>query len=213
MKQLDLFAGIGGITLAAEWAGIETVAFCEKEPFAQSILRKQFPGRPIYSDIFDLTKEVLERDGITGIDIVAGGFPCQPFSNAGKRSGTEDDRYLWPEMCRIIGELRPTWVFAENVDGLVSMAQSGGGIIMEDETTICTEAEMVIETIRKDLEAIRYQSVPVIIPACGVGASHRRYRIFILGFSSEARLCQRGYAGFTEGIEEAGARLDPESER
>lgn len=186
MKQLDLFAGIGGISLAAEWAGIETVAFCEKEPFAQSILRRRFPGRPVYDDVFHLTREVLERDGITGIDIVAGGFPCQPFSHAGRRTGTADDRYLWPEMCRIVGELRPAWVFAENVDGLVSMAQSGGQLVLEDETTLCEETEMVLETIRKDLEDLGYQSVPVIVPACGVGAAHRRYRIFILGYTEHS---------------------------
>lgn len=190
MKQLDLFAGIGGISLAAEWAGIYTVAFCEKEPFAQGILRRRFPGRPIYDDVFDLTREVLERDGVIsrerGIDIVAGGFPCQPFSHAGKRTGTADDRYLWPEMCRIISEIRPTWVFAENVDGLVSMAQSSWKPVMEDETTLCEEAEMVLETIRKDLEVIGYRSIPVVIPACGVGASHRRYRIFILGYTERS---------------------------
>lgn len=181
MKQLDLFAGIGGISLAAEWAGIETVAFCEKEPFAQGILRRRFPGRPIYDDVYNLTREVLENDGITGIDIVAGGFPCQPFSHAGKRTGTADNRYLWPQMCRIVGELRPTWVFAENVDGLVSMAQSDSEIVMEDETTLCEEAEMVVETIRKDLENLGYRSITIVIPACGVGASHRRYRILIVG--------------------------------
>ncbi|MCM3141322.1 DNA (cytosine-5-)-methyltransferase [Brevibacillus sp. MER 51] len=183
MKQLDLFAGIGGISLAAEWAGIETVAFCEKEPFAQGVLRRRFPGRPIYEDVFQLTREVLENDGITDIDIIAGGFPCQPFSHAGKRQGTGDDRYLWPEMCRIIGEVRPTWVLAENVDGLVSMAQSDWEFVMEEETTICEEAEMVLETIRKDLENIGYRAISIIIPACGVGASHRRYRIFILGYT------------------------------
>lgn len=183
MKQLDLFAGIGGISLAAHWAGIETVAFCEKEPFAQEVLRRRFPGRPIYEDVFHLTREVLENDGITDIDIIAGGFPCQPFSHAGKRQGTGDDRYLWPEMHRIIGEVRPTWVFAENVDGLVSMAQSDWELVMEDETTICEEAEMVLETIRKDLENIGYRAIPIVIPACGVGASHRRYRILILAHS------------------------------
>lgn len=186
MKSLDLFAGIGGISLAAEWAGIETVAFCEREPFPKKVLAKRFPGRPIYDDVFDLTGEVLERDGIHGIDLVAGGFPCQPFSNAGKRGGTADDRYLWPQMCRIIDEVRPTWVFAENVDGLVSMAQSDSELIMEDETTICEEAEMVIETIRKDLEVIGYRSVPVVVPASAVGAMHRRYRIFIVGYSQRS---------------------------
>lgn len=195
MKQLDLFAGVGGISLAAEWAGIETVAFCEKEPFAQDILRRRFPGRPIYNDVFDLTKEALENDNIHEVDIVAGGFPCQPFSYAGKRTGTTDDRYLWPEMCRIISEVRPSWVFAENVDGLVSMAQSDGEPILEDETTICTETEMVLETIRKDLEAIGYKSIPVIIPACSIGASHRRYRIFILGYTERGGCCRKSWGG------------------
>lgn len=217
MNQLDLFAGIGGISLAAEWAGIETAAFCEKEPFAQGVLRRRFPGRPIYDDVFNLTREVLERDGIItrerGIDIVAGGFPCQPFSHAGKRTGTADDRYLWPEMCRIVGEVRPTWVFAENVDGLVSMAQSDWESVVEDETTICEEAEMVLETIRKDLEAIGYRSIPVVIPACGVGASHRRYRIFILGFTASSGLSQRGCAGFAACEEEAAAGMESEPKR
>jgi DNA (cytosine-5)-methyltransferase 1 len=191
MNQLELFAGIGGISLAAEWAGIETVAFCEKEPFAQKVLRHRFPGCPIYDDVFKLTREVLEHDGIIdeerGIDIVSGGFPCQPFSLSGKRTGTADDRYLWPEMCRIIGEIRPTWVLVENVDGLVNMAQSDWDIVMEDEATICEETEMVLETIRGDLETIKYQSVPIIIPACGVGATHRRYRVFILGHTECSR--------------------------
>lgn len=204
MRQLDLFAGIGGLSLAAEWAGITTIAFCEKEPFAQKVLRRRFPGRPIYDDIRDLTKEVLNRDGITGIDLVTGGFPCQPFSHAGKREGTGDDRYLWPEMHRVIGELRPTYVVAENVIGLVSMAQSDWDTVMEDETTIREEAEMVIETIRKDLEDIGYQSVPIIIPACGVGAAHQRYRIFIVGNTSSPRLPKRrqsrGAKGYSECI-------------
>lgn len=214
MRQLDLFAGIGGISLAAEWAGIETVAFCEKEPFAQNVLRRRFPNKPIYDDVFNLTKEVLKNDGITGIDIIAGGFPCQPFSNAGKRTGTADDRYLWPEMCRIVDELRPTWVFAENVDGLVSMAQSDSELVLEDETTICEEAEMVVETIRQDLEAIGYQSVPIVIPACGVGASHRRYRIFILGYSQfSGRNGDKRRRANEESTDRYEALADTESER
>ncbi|WP_419890712.1 DNA cytosine methyltransferase [Paenibacillus xylanexedens] len=199
MKQLDLFAGIGGLSLAAEWAGIQTVAFCEKEPFAQKVLNKRFPGLPIYEDVRDLTKEALERDGISGIDIVSGGFPCQPFSHAGKRKGTGDDRYLWPEMLRIVKELRPSFLLAENVNGLVSMAQSDWDIVVEDETTLCEEAEMVIETIRKDLEDIGYQSIPIIIPACGIGASHQRYRVFIVGYT-ERRGCSGQSWGRTEQV-------------
>ncbi|CAM4183169.1 DNA cytosine methyltransferase [Paenibacillus alkaliterrae] len=181
--------------MAAEWAGINTVAFCEKEPFAQSVLRRRFPERPIYEDVFNLTREVMELDGIADIDIVAGGFPCQPFSHAGRRTGTNDDRYLWPEMCRVIGDVRPSWVFAENVDGLVSMAQSNSEIVLEDETTLCEEAEMVLETIRKDLEEIGYQSVPVVVPAAGIGAMHRRYRIFILGYTKRSRRSRESRGG------------------
>lgn len=217
MNQLDLFAGIGGLSLAAEWAGINTVAFCEKEPFAQKVLRHRFPGHPIYDDVFNLTREVLERDGIIngekGIDIIAGGFPCQPFSHAGKRTGTADDRYLWPEMYRIIGEVRPTWVLAENVDGLVNMAQSDWDFIMEDEATICQETEMVVETIRKDLETIRYQSIPIIIPACSVGASHRRYRVLILGYTSDPGLPIRGRSCGAESGTEKEAGMDSKFER
>lgn len=187
MKQLDLFAGIGGISLAAEWAGIETIAFCEKESFCQKVLRARFPGRPIYDDVFDLTAEVLRKDGIDKIDIVSGGFPCQPFSHAGKRTGTADDRYLWPEMLRIIGEIKPSWVVAENVEGLISMAQSNWKPVMEDEAVVCEEAEMVLETIRKDLEKAGYQSIPIIVPAAAVGASHRRYRVFIVAYSEIIR--------------------------
>ncbi|MEV3675895.1 DNA cytosine methyltransferase, partial [Paenibacillus larvae] len=100
MRKLSLFSGIGGIDLAAKWAGIETVAFCEKESFPQQVLRKHWPDIPIYDDVCALTREVLEQDGIITrnrtIDLISAGYPCQPFSNAGKRKGKEDDRHLWP---------------------------------------------------------------------------------------------------------------------
>lgn len=181
MNHASLFSGIGGLDLAAHWAGMKSVIFCEREPYCQDILSRRFPGVPIIDDIREFTRERVDSYGIGKIDIISGGFPCQPFSHAGKRTGTDDDRYLWPEMRRVVDEIRPSWVFAENVDGLVSMAQSDSQIIMEDETTLCEEAEMVIETIRKDLEAIGYRSIPVVVPACGIGAMHRRYRIFIVG--------------------------------
>src|SRR5690606_12392126 len=102
VRMLDLFSGIGGMALAAEWAGIETVAFCEIEPYCQKVLKKHWPTVPIYTDVRKLTRERLEKDGVIGngrtIDLICGGYPCQPFSVAGKRRGTEDDRYLWPEM-------------------------------------------------------------------------------------------------------------------
>lgn len=121
MKLLSLFSGIGGIDLAAQWAGIETVAFCERDKFCQKVLAKHWPDVPIFDDIKNLTKEVLENAGIGRIDIVAGGFPCQPFSQAGKRRGSKDDRHLWPEMLRIIETLRPPWVLGENVTNFANM--------------------------------------------------------------------------------------------
>lgn len=99
LKMLDLFSGIGGFSLAASWTGgIETVAFCEIEPYPQKVLQKNFPGVPIYDDVRELTAERLRADGIDRVDIITGGFPCQPFSVAGKQRGAEDDRFLWPEM-------------------------------------------------------------------------------------------------------------------
>lgn len=111
MRKLSLFSGGAGIDLAALWAGMETVAFCEREPFPQKVLRKHWPNVPIYDDVCTLTTERLKGDGIIGpgraIDIISAGYPCQPESYAGKRRGKEDDRWLWPEVLRLLQELRP----------------------------------------------------------------------------------------------------------
>lgn len=187
MNHASLFSGIGGLDLAAHWAGMQTVIMCEQDEFCHKVLNRHFPGVPIINDVREFTRERVDKLGIGKIDIISGGFPCQPFSHAGKRQGTADDRHLWPEMLRVIRELRPSWVFGENVDGLVSMAQSNGEIVVEDEATICEEAEMVIETIRKDLEDEGYRSIPIIIPASAIGALHRRYRVFILAYSEGRR--------------------------
>ena len=116
MQHLDLFSGIGGFALAARWAGIETVGFCEIEDFPRKVLAKNFPGIKIHEDIKDLNGEEYE-----GIDIITGGYPCQPFSVAGKRRGTEDNRHLWPEMLRVVQQARPDWVVCENVAGHITM--------------------------------------------------------------------------------------------
>lgn len=158
MKLLDLFSGIGGFSLAASWAGIETVAFCEIDPFCQKVLRKYWPHVPIYSDIRD-----LRGSEIGTVDIISGGFPCQPFSVAGKRRGKEDDRYLWPEMFRVIKEIKPRWVVAENVAGIVRMA---------------------LDDVLSDLESEGYEAGTFIIPACAVGAPHRRDRVWIVAYST-----------------------------
>jgi DNA (cytosine-5)-methyltransferase 1 len=156
MNCLSLFSGIGGLDLAAEWAGFTTVAFCEKDNYCQKVLAKRWPGVPIFDDIRTLTANSL---GDQRIKLLTGGFPCQPFSHAGRRQGESDDRYLWPEMFRVIREVRPTWVCGENVSGFISMA---------------------LDTVQADLEAEGYEGQTIVLPACAVGAPHRRDRVFII---------------------------------
>lgn len=165
MKAISLFSGIGGLDLAAEWAGIETVLFCEKDPYCQKVLNKHWPYVPIVEDIRDVR-------GFP-VDIVFGGYPCQPFSNAGKRRGTEDDRYLWPEMLRVIKECQPTWVVGENVAGHVSMG---------------------LDTVLLDMESAGYEVLPFVIPACAVNAPHIRKRTWVVAYAGSGwngKQCKR----------------------
>ena len=159
MNVLDLFSGIGGFSLGLERAGMTTVAFCEIEKYPRSILKKQWPDVPIYEDVRNVTAESLRADGITGIDVICGGWPCQPFSVAGKQAGKEDDRHLWPEVHRLIQELRPRWVIGENVSGFVNMA---------------------LDDTIADLESEGYTTGQMVIPACAVNACHRRDRVWIV---------------------------------
>jgi len=154
LRVLDLFSGIGGFSLGLErTGGFETVAFCEIEEFSQKILRKHWPDVPIHNDIRKLDGSEIDADVITG------GYPCQPFSNAGKRGGAEDDRHLWPEMYRLIKAIRPRWVIAENVYGHISMG---------------------LDQVLSDLEGINYAWWTFIVPACAVDAPHRRDRVWII---------------------------------
>jgi len=162
MKHGSLFSGIGGFDLASEWMGWENVFQVEIDDYCQKVLAKNFPNVKRYGDI----KEFKGECG--SVDILTGGFPCQPFSHAGKRKGESDDRYLWPEYLRIIREIQPTYVVGENVAGLVSM---------EDGKTL--------NGIFTDLEGEGYTVESFIIPACGVGAWHRRDRIWIIGYLPE----------------------------
>jgi DNA (cytosine-5)-methyltransferase 1 len=166
MKLLDLFSGIGGFSYGLENLGFKTVAFCEMDKYCKLVLQKHWKGVKIYNDVKEITKERLKADGVEAPDIITGGFPCQPFSVAGKQKGTSDDRYLWPEMFRIIKELKPRWVIGENVKGLVNL-QNG----------------LVFETVCTDLEGEGYEVRAFNIPAAGVGAPHRRERIWIVAYA------------------------------
>ena len=160
LTHLSLFTGIGGLDIAAEEAGFETVGQCEWADYPTKVLEKHWPDVPRWKDIRTLTgADFYERTGFRTVDVISGGFPCQPFSVAGKRKGKEDDRYLWPEMLRVISEIRPTWVVGENVPGIVNLA---------------------LDTVLSDLESIGYTSQAFIIPACAVDAAHRRDRCAIV---------------------------------
>ena len=172
MTHLSLFSGIWGLDIAAEWAGFETVGQCEWADYPTKVLEKHWTDVPRWRDIRTLTKEEFyERTGLYTVDLISGGFPCQPFSVAGKRRGKEDDRYLWPEMLRVIYELRPAWVVGENVAGIVSMA---------------------LDQVLADLEGIGYACQAFIIPACAVDAPHRRDRCAIVAYTNSGRRLHRG---------------------
>ena len=172
MRMLSLFSGIEGIGLAAERCGIELAACCEIEPYAVSILKKRHPGVRVYGDIRTITKDRIAEDGIGKIDILAGGFPCQPFSCAGQRKGQEDDRYLWPEMLRLVGELKPKWVLGENVAGLLSIADVSG------------RRGGTFQAILYDLASMGYRVGWTCYGAGDIGAPHQRDRVFIVAHAS-----------------------------
>ena len=186
MRHASLFSGIGGPEIAASMIGWDNVFHCEINPFGRQILDYWFPNSDSYEDI---TKTDFKRYRGT-IDVLTGGFPCQPFSYAGKRKGQTDDRYLWPEMLRVIDEIRPTWVIGENVAGITTMVEPGKTTYVGSETPILEENRGVhrfqsehtftIERICQDLEKIGYSVQPMLIPACAVGAPHRRDRVFII---------------------------------
>ncbi len=159
MKVLDLFSGIGGFSLGLEWAGMSTVAMCEKDPYCRKILAKHWPDLTIHEDIRNLDGKEYRNS----IDLVAGGFPCQPFSVAGKRKGSDDDRHLWPEMLRVIKEAKPKWVIGENVFGFINMA---------------------LDDVQADLEREHYEVRKFVLPAVAVDAKHRRDRIFLVAYSN-----------------------------
>lgn len=168
LTHFSLFSGIGGLDLAAEWAGFRTVGQCEWVNYPTKVLEKHWPDVPRWRDIRSVKAEdFYKRTGLRTVTVISGGFPCQPFSVAGKRKGKDDDRYLWPEMLRVIQELRPNWVVGENVAGIRNLA---------------------LDDVLFNLESAGYEAVTFNIPACAVNAPHRRARIFIVANSnSEGR--------------------------
>lgn len=162
VNVLDLFSGIGGFSLGLERAGMRTIAFCEIDPYCRKVLRKHWPDVPIYEDV-----RCIDASAITDpIDLVCGGFPCQPFSLAGKRCGEADDRHLWPEMFRIVQAFRSSWVIGENVAGIISMG---------------------LDQVLSDLESIGYACQTLVVPAVAVDAPHRRDRVWIIAHSNGER--------------------------
>ena len=175
LKVLDLFSGIGGFALGLDSTGFfETVKFVEKDKYCQKVLRKNFPNIPIEEDI----KNVEGKE--YSADVVVGGFPCQPFSVAGKQKGTDDDRYLWPEMLRLIREIKPEFVIGENVQGIINI-QNG----------------MVLRQVQDDLESEGFEVQCFLIPASGIGAWHQRKRVWIIGCNvsnTDSEMRRRGRA-------------------
>jgi DNA (cytosine-5)-methyltransferase 1 len=162
MTHGSLFSGIGGFDLASEWMGWDNIFHCEWNEFGQRVLKHHFPTSISYGDI-TTTDFTIHRGQI---DILTGGFPCQPYSQAGKRLGKEDDRHLWPEMLRAIREIQPSWVVGENVLGLVNW---NGGLVFDE--------------VQADLEAQGYTVQPYVLPACAVNAPHRRDRVWFVAYS------------------------------
>lgn len=191
MTHASLFSGIGGFDYAAALLGWINIFDCEIDAFCRKVLEYHFPNSVHYGDI---TKQIF-KEWRGKIDVLSGGFPCQPFSLAGQRKGADDNRYLWPQMLRVIREIRPTWVVGENVAGILTMVQPGAEVEVGGQASLFGEdyrkrvlhrQEYVIETICRDLEREGYAVQPLLIPACAVGAPHRRDRIWFIAHRTNA---------------------------
>jgi DNA (cytosine-5)-methyltransferase 1 len=195
MKLISLFSGIGGFELAAEWMGWTPIVSCEINPFGRQVLEHYWPNAYHHDDIHTLTNETITaklgygwNDGNT---ILTGGFPCQPYSLAGKRLGKEDDRHLWPEMLRVIRKIQPRWVVGENVFGIVNW---DGGLVFNE--------------VQADLEAEGYEVQAYVLPAAAVNAPHKRDRVWFVAFNSNNT---RGSAGLGQ-VSEADGEIPKRNE-
>ena len=190
MTHASLCTGIGACELAATWMGWENLFSCEIDEFCNKVLKYHYPKAIHYGNIFE--QDFREWRG--RVDVLTAGFPCQVYSLAGKRLGDKDDRYLWPQVLRVIDEIRPTWFVGENVAGILSMVLSGEEVKVGSYTDVCGESYSMHETrqvhaveqIKRDLSSIGYSLQPVVIPACAVGAPHRRDRVWFIANRSDA---------------------------
>ena len=192
MKHIDLFSGIGGFSLASEWNGIETIMFCEMDEFCQKVLKKHWPSVPIVEDVNDIEgiKEFWNKyKGYKSRILLTAGFPCQPFSNAGRKRGADDDRYLWPQTFKVIETITPDWIILENVAGILGM------VFPDNETKVASQAPLfgnadkeitkydtIIGRIESNLKQAGYETVWLVIPACSLAAPHRRERVWIVAY-------------------------------
>ena len=212
MTHASVFSGIGGPEVAATMLGWENLFHCEINPFGRQVLDYWYPNSKSYEDI--TTTDFTEWRG--RVDVLTGGFPCQPFSYAGRRRGAEDDRYLWPSMYRAIDEIQPTWVVAENVAGILTMVEQGEVSKVAGSATLFDAFDdlrgrfelretFTLQRICTDLESHGYAVQPVLVPACAVGAPHRRDRVFIVARRlKDTDLSGRPIRRSGEGCEEHG---------
>jgi len=193
LRHLDLFSGLGGFSLGLEaTGGFETVAFCDIEKFSRKVLKKHWPNVKQYKDIKELTYEQIKEDTLAPIDIVTGGYPCQPFSIAGSQRGEKDKRHLWPDMFRIVKECKPTWVIGENVSGHIKLG---------------------LDTVLQDLESEGYSVRAFSISASSIGANHQRERVWIVAHSNMENTRQHGRRiESTWDTESLGSRTSEETE-
>ena len=189
MTHASLCTGIGACELAATWMGWENLFSCEIDEFCNKVLKYHYPKAIHYGNIFE--QDFREWRG--RVDVLTAGFPCQVYSLAGKRLGDKDDRYLWPQVLRVIEEIRPTWFIGENVAGILSMVLTGEEVKVGSYTDVCGESYSIHETrqvhaveqIKRDLSSIGYSLQPVVIPACAVGAPHRRDRVWFIATNTD----------------------------
>lgn len=190
MTHASLFSGIGGAEVAASMMGWQNLFHCEIQEFPRKVLDYWYPESESYEDI---TKTDFTIWG-GKVDVLTGGFPCQPFSLAGRRKGANDNRYLWPEMLRAIREIHPSWVVGENVAGIATMVEpmqvskvGRTDDIFEENYIYREESKFTLDRICNDIEQAGYSVQPIVIPACAVGAPHRRDRVWIIAHRTDAR--------------------------